>query len=136
MRPLGKWALRVFSAFCLLVSLSPCLPVCASGDDRVDRLINQLGSSSYADREEASKALDEVGAPALDALRKASHARDAEIRRRSLALVRRIEERVENAQLLAPQKVRLAYKDVPLADAVADLAKKTGFVINLADGQV
>jgi hypothetical protein len=105
-------------------------------DGRIDRLINQLASSSYADREEASKGLDEIGAPALDALRKAAGAKDAEVRRRADALVRRIEQRVENAQLLAPQKVRLVYKDTPLADAVADLAKKTGFVITLAEDKV
>src|SRR4051794_34553041 len=83
-------------------------------DGRIDRLINQLASSSYADREEASKALDEIGSPALDALRKAAGARDAEVRRRAAALVRRIEQRVENAQVLAPHKVRLVYKDTPL----------------------
>jgi hypothetical protein len=138
MRPFSQWPLRVVvaSAFCLLVSLSPCLLVCASEDGRIDRLVNQLGSSSYADREEASKALDVIGAPALDALRKAAHAKDAEIRWRAEVLVARIEKRVENAQLLTPHKVRLVYKDTPLTDAVADLAKKTGFVINLADGQV
>jgi hypothetical protein len=138
MRILGNWTVRVLLvlAFCHLVTLSPCHLVTAGEDGRIDRLINQLGSSTYADREEAGKALDEIGAPALEALRKAAQAKDAEIRRRSAALVRRIEGRVENAQLLAPHYVRLSYKDAPLADAVADLAKKTGFVITLAEGQV
>src|SRR5262245_49977844 len=39
--------------------------------DRVVRLIKQLGHEKYAKREQASKELEAIGAPALDALRQA-----------------------------------------------------------------
>src|SRR5439155_3910041 len=37
----------------------------------------------------------------------------------------------ENARILAPTKVRLVYKETPVIEAVADIAKKTGFQIQL-----
>jgi uncharacterized protein (TIGR03067 family) len=52
--------------------------------DRVARLIKQLGHEEFAKREAASKELDAIGAPALDALRNAAtDSNDAEIRRRA-----------------------------------------------------
>ena len=39
---------------------------------RTAELIGQLGSDSFADREKATKELAEIGAPALDALRRAA----------------------------------------------------------------
>jgi hypothetical protein len=59
----------------------------------VERLIQQLGSEQFADREAASRALDAIGEPALDALRKAGRSSDAEVRRRADELLRRIEDR-------------------------------------------
>jgi uncharacterized protein (TIGR03067 family) len=53
-----------------------------------DRLIRQLGSRKFREREAASKALAKIGEPALDALRKAaSDNADAEVRRRAAQLV-------------------------------------------------
>jgi hypothetical protein len=50
----------------------------------IDRLIQQLGSSSFAEREEASQRLKAIGAPAVEALRKAARtSADAEIRFRA-----------------------------------------------------
>ncbi|HEY7428566.1 MAG TPA: hypothetical protein VH682_30330 [Gemmataceae bacterium] len=59
----------------------------------IDRLIRQLGSDNFAKRQEASKALETVGEPALEALRKAAKGGDAEVRRRANELVRTIEDR-------------------------------------------
>jgi hypothetical protein len=94
-------------------------------------LIRALGSEDYQEREAASKALGVLGAPALDALRKASLDHDPEVRGRAAALVQLIESRLETASVTAPQKLRLQYKDVPLAEALADLGKKTGFALKL-----
>src|SRR5262245_53456070 len=58
--------------------------------DRVDRLIKQLGHEQFKKREEASKQLEAIGEPALDALRKAASADDAEIRLRAERLVQAI----------------------------------------------
>src|SRR5262249_35420991 len=60
----------------------------------VERLIKQLGSNNFAEREVASRRLEDIGEPALEALRKAASARDdAEVRRRAQDLVRAIERR-------------------------------------------
>src|SRR5262249_54450922 len=65
--------------------------------DRVARLVKQLGHKEFAQREAASKELDAIGAPALDALRKAATDADAEIRQRSARLVSAITGRMRAA---------------------------------------
>lgn len=62
---------------------------------RVARLIKQLGHEEFTKREAASKELDAIGEPALDALRKAAASDgDAEIRRRAGQVVGSINARV------------------------------------------
>lgn len=46
-----------------------CLPR-AKTSAEIEQIVKQLGSDSFADCEAASKALEAIGAPALDALRK------------------------------------------------------------------
>ncbi len=100
---------------------------------KIAKLVEQLGSDTFSDRQKASEALDAIGEPALNALRKAAQSTDAEVRKRAQELVERIEKRTENTRALAPTLVHLVYKDTPLADAVADFAKKTGYRIELHD---
>ncbi len=57
---------------------------------QIERLIRQLGSERFAEREAAGKALDAIGEPALPALRKAQGSSDLEIRRRVAALLKSI----------------------------------------------
>ena len=58
----------------------------------IEKVIRQLGSKQFKEREAANKALLAIGYPALEALRKAAaHDNDAEVRARSAALVRQIE---------------------------------------------
>jgi hypothetical protein len=99
--------------------------------EQVSRLITQLGSPRFPEREEAGRALDALGTVALEALRQAADDRDPEIARRATGLVRKIEKRQETARMLAPLRIRLLFADTPLAEAVDDLAKKTGFIIKL-----
>src|SRR5262249_36609706 len=61
----------------------------------------------------------------------AARSKDAEVRRRATRLLRQIENLAEAARLLASPRLRLVYKDTPLADAVADIEKKTGIAIKL-----
>jgi WD40 repeat protein len=64
----------------------------ASSVTEITRLIHQLGSKDFGQREAASKALEAIGAPALAPLRNAATDNDdAEIRRRAEGLVRAIE---------------------------------------------
>jgi hypothetical protein len=101
----------------------------------IAKLIDQLGSSEFEEREKAQKALDAIGAPALDALRKAAADPKAEpeVRMRAGRLVEIIEMRTVSNTVLAPRKIRLVYKETPLPEAVADFSKKTGYVITLHD---
>src|SRR5690242_1409603 len=66
------------------------------------RLIERLGSSDFAEREAATRALDEIGPAVLADLRQATTSDDPEVRRRAGELVRLIERRAEAARLLAP----------------------------------
>lgn len=115
----------LFAGFCVTIA-----GLAAEGA-RIDRLIDQLSSNNFSEREEATKALDSVGAPALEPLKKAVKSNDAETRRRAEELVSRIEKRLESARILAPSKVTLAFQDMPLAEAVADFSKKCGQKVSL-----
>jgi hypothetical protein len=68
---------------------------------RIPKLINQLGSAKLAERENATKELEEIGAPALDALRQA--ARRDERQRRADELVNKLEQRARpGGRILIP----------------------------------
>ncbi|MBL8798401.1 MAG: hypothetical protein JNM56_31185, partial [Planctomycetia bacterium] len=108
-----------------------CMLLAVAAEADLDRLVRQLGSDSFSDREAAMKALDDIGLPALPALKKAAQSLDAETRRRAEELVARIEKRQESARLLAPTKVSLQLQDVPLPEAVAELAKLSGQPVKL-----
>jgi formylglycine-generating enzyme required for sulfatase activity len=58
-----------------------------TGAEKIDRLIRQLGSEDFKEREAASKGLAAIGLPVLDALRKAANeSGDPEVRRRARQL--------------------------------------------------
>jgi hypothetical protein len=101
--------------------------------EKIDKLIEQLGSESFAEREQASSALAVIGVPALEALRQAAKSEDAEIRKRAEELLPKIEMQAESMRVLAPKRVHLIYKDTPLTEAVADFQKKSGYKIQLHD---
>jgi hypothetical protein len=131
MRLRACWLLPL-CAFALPLSLAPRL----AADDRTEplnvvRLIDQLGSYDFAEREAATRTLANVGAPALAGLRQAADSQDPEVRRRAIDLVRHIEKQGEAARLLEAKRVRLAYHDTPVSEAVAELARRTGFAIQL-----
>jgi hypothetical protein len=91
--------LRFLTVACILPVLG--LPALAKADSspptaaEIDKLIQQLGSRRFKEREAASKALDKVGKPALEALRRAARDdADAEVRRRAGVLVERMDQRL------------------------------------------
>ncbi len=102
-----------------------------TGADGAAALVGQLGSPRFAERERATRELEALGPAALDALRRAAREGSLEVRRRAAALVRKIERRAETARFLAPTKLRLAFKDVPLYDAITETMLKTGLTIRL-----
>jgi hypothetical protein len=99
--------------------------------DRVERLLDQLASSRFAERDRAMKELEALGPTALPALRLALKSPDAEVRQRVELLVRKLENQELAAKLLTARKVRLNVKDVTVAEAVAELARLTGYPIHL-----
>ena len=84
---------RIFTLFLAACLLS--IPLLAADKEPaaedIDRLIRQLGSDKFSDREAASKRLTDIGEPALDQLRKAADATDVEVRRRVRDLLKVIE---------------------------------------------
>jgi WD40 repeat protein len=81
-------------AVALLATRVPTLATSADAPE-IERLIQQLGSPNFAEREAATKRLDAVGEPALGSLRKAAaRSKDAEIRRRSDSLIKAVEDRI------------------------------------------
>ncbi len=64
---------------------------------QIDKLIIQLGSKNFSEREVAFKSLDVIGQPALKALHQAEvSSNDTEIRRRAKELAESIENRLDN----------------------------------------
>ncbi len=89
---------RVWVGLALVVGLAgwggPVRAAAPPDGPQIDRLIAGLGSSKYAERESATRALNAVGERAWGALRKAAAANtDFECRLRALRLLERIEYR-------------------------------------------
>jgi hypothetical protein len=84
--------LRVTLLLVLLLSLARS--ACADPAAETNRLVRQLGSSSFAKREAATKALRALGEKALPALKQAATSPDAEVRRRATQLLRPLEAKV------------------------------------------
>jgi hypothetical protein len=103
------------------------------GGSEIRRLIGQLGSGNFSEREDASAALDAAGEAALPGLRAAAESEDAEVRRRAGELVQRIEQRVETEHLLSPTKVQLSFKETTVREALNELHRQSGYDVVLAD---
>lgn len=99
--------------------------------ERIQTLIDKLGSSVFEEREAASQELEKSGPAALELLRKATKSADLEVRRRAQTLVGKVETRLLTEKMLAPKQVRVAVKDVPVPEAVAELAKLSGYPVEI-----
>lgn len=91
--------MRAFLTFAVMAGLGLGAALAAEKDgeqkvdgERIAKLIAQLGSDSFTEREEASKALEVIGAAAQEALEKAVVASDLETRKRAQAVLKKIEE--------------------------------------------
>jgi hypothetical protein len=119
-----QWAFSAIVSFCL-ASFAPA----QSTSTPIDAAIRQLGSSSFVQRELAHKKLESIGSPALEAMRRATKSADAETKRRLDALIRDIEERLLTKQILDPKEVRLQVDAVSVPQAIAELARVSGYPI-------
>jgi hypothetical protein len=98
---------------------------------RIDKLIQQLGSPKFAERAKARQELKQLGDSALEALRKAVKSPDAETSRAAGELLKGLESKILTARLLAPKRVKLSLKDVAVPEAVAELARQSGYAIDI-----
>jgi hypothetical protein len=92
-----------------------------------EKLIEQLGSPDFKTRDAAGKALAARGMDALAAMKKAASHPDAEVRQRLAGLIADI----ERTALLAPKRISLKLDGVPLRNAIAELARESGYKIEL-----
>jgi WD40 repeat protein len=84
-----RWSLILLA----LVPSGPARSAEPTAED-IARLIKQLGSENFAEREAASKRLGALGEPALEQLRQAAQSADPEVRRRARELCAAIERRL------------------------------------------
>src|SRR3954471_12513114 len=80
--------------FAFLLLMLPFVPAVAHDPDdkEIARLVKQLGSSDFEERDAATKRLTEIGEPAVDALVRAMMTNDVEARRRAEAILTEIGE--------------------------------------------
>src|SRR5262249_6200842 len=99
------------------------------------QLVERLGSFEFGERQEAMRALDALGEPALAALKAGLRGPDMEVRRRRDELIDKIELRLESARMIQTKRLHLTYKDTPLSEAVADFGRKASCTVELAGDQ-
>jgi hypothetical protein len=99
--------------------------------EQIAQWLKELGAKRFQVRELAATALVEVGPPALEGLKKASHTADLEVRRRAESLITRIEQ----ATALAPTVIELALRDTPVPEAVAAIARQSRLKLELIPQQ-
>jgi hypothetical protein len=92
-----------------------------------EQLLEQLGDRDGRVRENASQALELLGPAVLPRLKAVSDPKDPEVRRRLAALILVL----EKAPLLQPRLITLQNKQWPMREAVAELAKQSGFKVEL-----
>jgi hypothetical protein len=128
-----RWFLLALLGLGIGLAVSVDRPASADDDaDRIAKLVKQLGSTRFAERDRAKRELEALGATALDALRQAARSKDPETSRRAGELVKKMEEKTTLANLLAPKRVRLNVKEKSVIDAVAELSRQSGYSIQVA----
>lgn len=102
-------------------------PLVAPAGPAFEKLVKQLGDSNGKVREQASQQLQDLGPAILPRLKAAKDGADPEVRGRLAALVLAL----EKAPLLQPKRVSLQLRDKTIREAIAELAKQTGYKIDL-----
>jgi len=91
------------------------------------RLVEQLGSPKFSEREAATRTLEQLGAPAIPHLLAGRESKDLEVRTRSAAILRRVQGALLTQQTMIPAD----FEDTALADLVRVLGERTGMSIGL-----
>ncbi len=95
---------------------------------RIDELVARFAEDEIEKREEAFRALVDLGEPALPILKKLANSRkDAEVLARLRAASRQIEENVARSKVYRPARpVTLRAREAPLRDVVRDACAQAG----------
>lgn len=90
----------------------------------ISQLIEKLSSPEFSERESATKRLENIGEPVLDALREACKSENPETVRRAQEVLRKVEEKIANERTLVPTLVEFDLRDTPLDILLASLSKQ------------
>jgi HEAT repeat protein len=92
---MAKIAPRWLAVIIAIAAVAPAIqadePMNGASQKVVERLIDQLGSERFEDREQATHQLSKLGRAALPSLKEATKSPDAEVRRRAQRLVEQLE---------------------------------------------
>jgi WD40 repeat protein len=143
------WLPRGFTCFVLLLSFVPV--IAAPADAEVARLVKHLGDDNFDKREVASKGLEAIGEPALEAVTKTATSSDLEVRRRTADIVAVIDDNLHPEHYLTSHRRLLhicvsadgkrvltcGYQTLRLWDAATgaslhDFEGHTGYVVSAA----
>lgn len=103
----------------------------AQTTDPYEAKTQMLTHPRYAEREKATRELEEAGEPALKALRFACNSRDLELRHRAETIVSRIERVQLSRKLLVAPQLHLKFEKTPLQQAIHEVASKTGLRLQM-----
>jgi hypothetical protein len=127
-----KTAVLASLSVALLAVAGQGKPISPEGQGLIGKWVSALGDDDFETRELAERVLRRIGPPALAALREAAAAsKDAEVRSRAARLARVFEVDAVAGILSAPRKVRLTVKGLSPSEAVASLAKASGYTIRI-----
>jgi len=81
----AQWLIAAsLAVWAMLILGPPALSAADNDAEKIDKLIQRMGSKDFSEREAASRELEKIGKPALSALRKAAkEQKSEEIRRRA-----------------------------------------------------
>jgi hypothetical protein len=113
-----------------LLALDPP-PKPAADKDRIEKLVQQLGSPSFQLREAAVRDLVALGPDVLPAVAAATRSADPEVARRARDVFNRVSRQAANDRALAPTTVDLAAEDT-LQAVLDDLTRQSGYTVKLA----
>jgi len=120
-----------------LLALLACLAISSfsfaqtTDHAKIEGLIKKLGSESYAQRESARKELEGLGTASLDTLRRAAMNADLETKRRLTGVIAILEERRVREWTAAPKMVRLKLDGVSVKQSIEELARVSGYPLEL-----
>jgi len=126
-----RTSLALTGWFCIGVAAALAAEKPAAPAVPIEKLVEQLASRNYREREAASKALEARGETALEPMRKAANTtKDPEARRRLQVLIANLERTVT----LSPKRVTLKAQNQPIGNVVENLARLTGYQIQYQGG--